>query len=759
MNAAVSRRQPLTGTAISALCGILLAEFFEVPTALLWPAIVLAAIVGLTRPTAGLIHLLVAAAYFALHLVQLHDAPGRKLSARLGERARGVSVTGIVVSQPKAAPNEFTTFLLRLYSIELDGQRQSCAATLRARWKGTPELGDEIRLTGIAEPISPPRNPGVFDFRAYLARQDVFDSIFVRYPEDGTILHVSRGNPIMRAAARARGWMRTTITRGLEDSPDVTALINGMTLGLRHEAPNDIEDPFQQTGTLHLFAVAGLHVGIIAQLLWILASLLRLPPTAAAALIIPCLFFYSAITGLHVPSLRAAIMAAFLVGGIFFDRPVLALNSLAGAALLILAFDTNQLFTSGFQLSFAVVGGILIWQNSIFRVLLRPAETDPFLPRSLISRSRRFFERSYRLVAGGVSVSAAAWAGSLLLIVWYFYLVTPISLIANLTVVPIAFCVLALGLMSLLAAIFSPALSLVFNNANWSLAQMILRLVQVFAQLPAGHAYVERPHWPTQARAEFTVLDAGAGAAVHLRTGGADWLLDTGSARDYGHFLRDYLHSRGIDRLDGLVLSHGDSLHIGGANAVLDEFRPRCVIDNGAPDRSSVHRALVVRLAERKIAKEGFGFAIGREVTSRILYPAPGSKEKAADDQTLVVQFIIARKYRVLLVSDSGPETESVLSRRPNDLRSDILIKGQHYSGESGSAAFLDAVQPQLIVATSVDFPARERISDSWARMVGERGIKLLRQDETGAVTLEIFRDRWRATTLLNHETFCSSSR
>ena len=113
----------------------------------------------------------------------------------------------------------------------------------------------------------------------------------------------------------------------------------------------------------------------------------------------------------------------------------------------------------------------------------------------------------------------------------------------------------------------------------------------------------------------------------------------------------------------------------------------------------------------------------------------------------------------MLLVSDSGPETESVLSRRPNDLRSDILIKGQHYSGESGSAAFLAAVQPQLIVATSVDFPARERISDSWARMVRERGIELLRQDETGAVTLEIFRDRWRATTLLNHETFRSSSR
>jgi len=759
MNAVVSRRQPLTGIAIPALCGILLAEFFELPIALLWPVIALAAIVGCARPTAGLTHLLVAAAFFTLHLVQLHDAPGRKLSARLGERARAVSVTGIVVSQPKVAPNDFTTFLLQLYSIELDGRRQSCAATLRARWKGTPELGDEIRLTGIAEPISPPRNPGVFDLRAYLARQDVFAGIFARHAENGTILRVSRGNLITRAAARARAWMRTTITRGLEDSPDVTALINGMALGLRHETPNDIEDPFQQTGTLHLFAVAGLHVGIVAQLLWILASLLRLPRTAAAVFIIPCLFFYSAITGFHVSSLRAATMATFLLGGIFFERPALALNSLAGAALLILACDTNQLFTSGFQLSFAVVGAILVWQNSIFHLLLRPAETDPFVPRSLMTRSRRFLERNYRLLAGGVSVSVAAWAGSLLLIVWYFYLVTPISLLANLTVVPIAFCVLAVGLLSLVAAIFSPALSLVLNNANWSFAQIILGLVQVFAQLPGGHAYVERPHWPIDARAELTVLDAGAGAAVHLRAGGTDWLFDTGSARDYEHFLRDYLHSRGIDRLDGLVLSHGDSLHIGGAKAVLDEFRPRRVIDNGAPDRSRVHQALVLRLAERKIAEEGFSFAVGREVTARILYPAAGFKEKAADDQTLVVQLIIAGKHRVLLVSDSGPETESLLLRRPNDLRSDILIKGQHYSGESGSAAFLDAVHPQLIVATSVDFPARERISDSWARMVRARGIELLRQDETGAVRLDILRDRWRATTLLSHESFRSSSR
>ena len=141
--------------------------------------------------------------------------------------------------------------------------------------------------------------------------------------------------------------------------PEVGALISGMALGLRHETRDDIEEPFQQTGTLHLFAVAGLHVGIIAQLLWILARLCRLPRVAAAAAIIPFLFFYAAITGLHVSSVRAATMAAVLLGGIFFERRVFALNSLAAAAVLILAWDPNQLFTSGFQLSFAVVAAIV----------------------------------------------------------------------------------------------------------------------------------------------------------------------------------------------------------------------------------------------------------------------------------------------------------------------------------------------------------------------------------------------------------------
>jgi ComEC/Rec2-related protein len=749
----------LLGVALSAIGGILFAEFLTAPVALLCLTIAGVALLALIWPDAWLTHLLLGASFFLLHLWQQSEAPGKEMAMRLGDRARPVSASGMVASEPRLSPSDFNTFFLRLDQIDFGGAPESCRATVRVRCRTSPEFGDRIQLRGMIEPIPAARNPGVFDLRSYLRRRDIYQAIFARYPSDVSILEKGGGDFLQRSAIRARKWMEATLAQGLEDSPDVIALINGMALGIRHDSPDDIEEPFQQTGTLHLFAVAGLHVGIVAQLLWIVASLLRLPRVFSAALIIPCLFFYSAVTGFHVSSLRAATMAAFLLGGIFFDRPVFALNSLAGAAVLILAVDSNQLFTSGFQLSFAVVGAILVLQNPMFRVLLRPGTADPFLPPSLVSQRRRMFERAYRWLAGGISVSTAAWIGSFFLIIWYFYLITPISLLANLLVIPVAFCVLAAGLISLLSAPLSSALSFIFNNANWSLASFILWLVQVFADLPAGHFYVEPPHWPSGARAEITVLDAGAGGVAHLRSGGQDWLFDAGSARDYERFLRDYLHSRGIDRLDGLLLSHGDSLHIGGAIPLLDEFKPGRVIDNAAPDRSSVHQNLIVRLSRRETAATGDIFQLSRRVAARVLYPPKGLRTKSADDQALVAQFIIDGSHRVLLVSDSGLTTERALLARPDDIQSEIMIKSQHSSGESGSPEFLDAVQPRLIVASSVEFPARERISDEWATMVRERGIRLFRQDETGAVRLEFFPGSWRATGFVNHETLRSSSR
>src|SRR5215475_3476844 len=679
-------RQPFVGLALMAATGIIVAEV--VPsrsTVLICAAIVLGIciLIALCWPKLAATYLMVAAGFFLLHKFTTTNTAGQQLADKLGARPRVVTAVGYVITEPKIAPSGFATFLLKLKSTELEGKNESTRAVWQVRWKGAPEFGDELKLFGIAEPIAPPRNPGEFDMRAYLVRHDVRRMLFSRYPEDGTLIRHGGGNPVLRAAQASRTWMQNALCCGLDDAPEVKDFISGIVLGIRHETPEDIEEPFQQTGTIHLFAVAGLHVGIVAALLWVLATIAGLPRKRAAAFIIPSLFFYAAITGLHIPALRAAVMASILVGSYFFERRVFLPNSLAAAAFFILCWNTNELFSTGFQLSFAVVGAIVLFADPFFRFFQRRAAPDPFLPQTLIQGPRRWMHSSYEWLCGGASVSLAAWVGSLPLILWYFHLVTPISLLANLVVVPIAFFVLAVALVSLLATPLFPWIAVVFNNANWTLATLVIGIVNLFAQIPGGHFYVAPLNWYEKSSVRMTVLDSGAGAAVHLRTVGSNWLFDCGSERNYDRVVRDYLHWAGVNRLSCLVLSHGDSLHIGGAMELLNDFPNTQVFDNPTPDRSLLHRRLARMLSELK--KRGLKCSslvagddvhLAHDVAARVLFPPSGFAGITADDQAFVIRLSIAPATFVLLMSDSGTETERALLSNSLELHSDILIKG-----------------------------------------------------------------------------------
>ena len=759
-------RQPFVGMAGMAGLGIIFADFLPLPSsALLAISIVVAicCVIVLRWLRVIATYAIVGLGFFLLHDLQTSNTEGQQLAAQLGNRPRVVTATGIVISEPKIAPNGFATFLLKLESIELEGTNKRAEATWLVRWRGTPEYGNELRLFGSAEVIAPPRNPGEFDMRAYLARRDVRRTLFVRYPDEGGLIRHGVGNPILRAAQKSRAWMRNALCRGLDDSPQVQDFLSGIVLGLRHQTPEDIEEPFQQTGTLHLFAVAGLHVGIVAALLWMLAMVVRLSRKWATALIIPTLFFYAAVTGLHVSSVRAAVMTSILLGGFFFERKAFLLNSLAAAAFFLLCWDTNELFSVGFQLSFMVVGAIVLFADPLFGFLQRCAAPDSFLPRSLLRGPRHFMHVGLGWLSRGVSVSLAAWIGSLPFILWYFYIVTPVSLLANLVVVPVAFLVLAVALLSLISTPLLSWLAIVFNNANWVLARLVLGIVQFFAQIPGGHFYVDHPQWSQNDLAKITVLDVGAGAAVHLRTRATDWLFDCGNERNYQRVVRQYLHWAGVNRLDGLLLTHGDSLHIGGAAELLRDFHRVRLMDNPAPDRSTIHQQLQRLLQQQGIKTDhlaaGESFRLSREVTAHVLFPPRVLLAKISDDQTYLIQLVVAPSTSILFMSDSGQETENALLAYGLNLRSDIIVKGQHHSGQSGSDPFLDAVRPQLIIATSRDFPEYERISDEWAEHVRARGIKLFRQDETGTATVRVGRDGWEAQSYLTGETFRSSRR
>src|SRR6266705_2247613 len=758
-------RQPFVGLALVAVLGITVADFLPIAVSHWWTVAIVFALLAIPLfvwPTLGSTYLFIGAGFFVLHNFRTGDTTGLQLAIDLSERPRVVNAVGFVTSEPKVAPNGFATFLFKLESIEFEGKTRPSHATLLARWRGSPEFGDELKLFGIAEPIAPRRNPGEFDMRSYLARQDVRRSLFVRYPEDGVLLKRGAGNPVLRAAQKSRAWMQSVICRGLDDSPQVQNFLSGIALGLRHQTPEDIEEPFQQTGTLHLFAVAGLHVGIVAALLWMLATVARLSRRWAAALIIPLLLLYAAVTGLHVSSVRAAVMSSILLGGFFFDRKAFVFNSLAAAAFFLLCWDTNELFSTGFQLSFAVVGAIILFADPLSGFLQRWSVPDPFLPRTLVRGPQRWIHASFDWLCRGGSVSLAAWAGSLPLVLWYFYIVTPISLVANLLVVPIAFFILAIGLLSVVSTPMLPWLAMIFNNANWSLARLVLGIVQILAHVPGGHFYVGHPHWPEKLIARITVLDLGAGAAVHLQSEEQNWLFDCGNDRSYQRVVREYLHWAGVNRLSGLLLTHGDALHLGGTAQLLDDFPRVRVLDNPTPDRSTIHQRLQRLFQERGIKPAalaaGDSFRLSREVTAQVLFPPRIFSSPVADDQAYVIRVLVRPAASILFMSDAGIKTEQALLARHLDLRSDVVIKGQHHSGESGSEAFLDATSPRLIIASSRDFPDHERISDTWAGELQNRGIKLFRQDETGAVTLRFHHDSREAQSYVTGETFRSAN-
>jgi beta-lactamase superfamily II metal-dependent hydrolase len=286
--------------------------------------------------------------------------------------------------------------------------------------------------------------------------------------------------------------------------------------------------------------------------------------------------------------------------------------------------------------------------------------------------------------------------------------------------------------------------------------------VQFLAHVPGGHFYVEHPHWPEKLVAKITVLDVGAGAAVHLQTGSANWLFDSGNERTYQRVVREYLHWAGINRLSGLLLTHGDALHLGGVAQLLDDFPQIRVVDNAAPDHSGAHRNVQHLFRERGIKLDNLfardSFSLSRDVTAHVLFPPRNFSSPIADDQAYVIHLVVAPATWILFMSDSGIKTEQALLASGLNLQSDIIIKGQHHSGESGSDAFLDATRPRLIISTSRDFPGYERISDAWVENVRKRGIKLFRQDDAGAVTLSFRQDNWEAQSYFTGEIFRSSN-
>ena len=759
-------RQPFAGLVLVAAVAIFCAE--KMPVNPLWPvaALLVAAPVVVWRPIAAFVWLFAGGAFFTLHLFNHELNPGRLLSHEFTWEARTVHAVGIVISEPdeKGALHgvAWSRFKLRLETIDLGGGARPCRAKVLVSWPGsTPSYGDCVEFTGGVQNIPGPRNPGQMDFAGYSQRLGIYSEVRVLYAADTVILSHHHGNPLVAWANTARRWMQNKLSLDMQDAPEAAGLVQGMVLGLKDQTPEETRELFRRTGTLHLFVVNGLHIGMFALIAQCLARPFGIGRRWSAFFVIPLLVFYTLVTGLNPGSIRATIMAAVLLAGQFFERKPLSFNTLAAAAFGILAWDTNELFMPGFQFSFGVVFAIILLAGRFQRLFSRIGKPDSFLPRTLWSPAQIAGYFFCRQVTGLFSLSLAAWIGSTPFTAGYFHLLSPGAVAANLVVVPLAFAVLAQGILALLAATCSAGAAVIFNNANCAVAHLILGAVHLFAQIPGGHAYVELPRIQPP-NCELTVFDFGMGGGIHLRSEHLDWLVDTGNRVEYETVLRPFLRMRGVNQLDGLILTRGAAANIGGAVPALGDFAPAMVVDSAVRDHSPVHAAFFAALAAggrgKGIYERGDVLQLSPGTTMRVLYPPAGIEARVADDEAIVLQ-IQTRGARLLLMSGAGFLTERWLLENEPDLRSDILVKGRHASDLSGTSDFLDAVHPAVVVCAGAGFPESARISDAWARDVEARGIVLFRQDLTGAVRIELARDGFAVSSFLGNQVFRKNNR
>ncbi len=733
--------QPFTLLAVCAAAGIIFADRWPVGLAVLLPIFGISAVITHRHPGTSVFFIAIAVGFAALHTLRHHDDPANRLARRLSVKPQVVTAIGIVRREPRVFKNDqgrpSCRFVMELESLSLKHKRIRCDALVRVSWIGVPpKYGDRVKIIGEARNLGKSRNPGEYNFTKHYQRSGVFSEIRVRFGNDQKILSSGNANPLIAAALSVREWMQQALSCGLRDSPEETGLIRSMVLGMKGGISLENRDLFRQTGTLHLLVVSGLHVGMLAFVLWQAFMFLGLNRRITALLVVPFLVFYSLVTGFGPGSVRAAIMASVVLIGIAVDRPAVTFNSFSAALFLTLLWDTNQLFMPGFQFSFAVVFSILFFGTRLEKRFGRLGYPDPFLPRRLWSPAQEFRAGFLRYTIGLASVSLAAWVGSVSFTVGYFHLLTPMALIANVMIVPLAFIVLSQGVLSILAYGLSGSFAALFNNCSWLAAKLLLGMVEFCSALPGGITHVELPDGRATPAVAVMVLDLGSGAGIHIRADDEDWMIDCGSAHDYRSVIEPYLHTRGVDTLDGVVLTHGDSTHVGGAMELAAGFRPQRIIDSAIPARSPSMRQFRSEYP-RSIVQRGDSWNIGKFGEIRVLYPPPDINRRCADDESLVMM-LNAVGWRILLLNDAGFFTEQWLIENERDLRADFIIAGRTRTDISLTPGFLRAVKARGIVLGREHFADRPR--DAWE--IRRRTPIVQAQRETGAVTMDFWADK-----------------
>ncbi|MCA6364932.1 MAG: ComEC family competence protein [Bacteroidetes bacterium] len=333
--------------------------------------------------------------------------------------------------------------------------------------------GDELLVAAPPEKVPPPRNPGEFDYAAWLQHKGIGMRLM---PDNAHWQRLSQNGGFgpKAAALELRQWFARTLQQAGLDG-DRLAVAQALLLGNDDEIDPGLLRAYSASGTLHVLSVSGMHVALLfTALSWLLAPMLRLRGGQywQAAVMLAALWGYAMLTGASPSVLRAVTMLSFVVAGKPFQRHGHILNMLAAAALLLLVLEPQLLTDIGFQLSFLAVGGI---------VVLQPVFQKQWQPQT----------RVMRWLWSLISVTLVAQLVTFPLGLYYFGQFPLYFLLSNLVVIPASTLVMYGGLLLLAVSPLGKAAEWVAMPLCW-LLDVLNGAVRYTEFLPAAVLYTSR---------------------------------------------------------------------------------------------------------------------------------------------------------------------------------------------------------------------------------------------------------------------------
>ena len=354
-----------------------------------------------------------------------------------------------------------------------------------------PELhaGDRLQVLGHLEAPSPAGNPEETDPSEFARAAHLLASVHVSHPEGVTVIGSGCGWSVGRWVASVRAWGDRTLWHYL--SHERAGLAAAVLLGARDELDPHRVEPFLLTGTIHVMVVAGLHVGILALLLFQVLRTPWIPRRLGLVAVALITLAYALVADAEPPVLRATVLVWVVCGALWWGRGRLAMNSLALAGLLVLAINPTDLFRVGTQLSFLAVAGLIalgpisgpiVAADPLQRLILRSRPTHVRLLR------RGLNELRYATLAG-----LTIWLVTLPLVMSHFHLAAPVAvLLSPLVIVPVTLAMASGFGVLLLGAWLPPAAKLCAAVCDWNL-RLLEGMIDKAAAWGPGHYWVPGP--------------------------------------------------------------------------------------------------------------------------------------------------------------------------------------------------------------------------------------------------------------------------